>query len=343
MVNIAIVWLCTIMAIRVDAFAARGLPSPKPSVSKCQTPIPQKIFLSDMDESYWKRSSCHSTSELCSSPAHAIEQNDVPNRIIMDKRSTKHSFSVAMLSLVSLLAIELGARTTDSLNFAISTRLLSVHFWSALTPFSAIAVRLAPIPTMMKIRKSGVGGLPLLPYTAMTNLSFVLLMYGIITSDPQIMIIYSIGLAMSLYYCAQFLSRCPENASHLPRTAQFHKRVSLGIISFVLCSTIFLGKELASRIVGVTSVILSCSMYISPLTKMFKAISERSAKDIPLPFAVVGLVNTFSWVIHGFFAKKDFVLWLPCAIGVLSTSTQIMLNVLLRENKSPDGMKSQTL
>lgn len=156
---------------------------------------------------------------------------------------------------------------------------------------------------------------------------------GITISDPQIIITYLIGLAMLLYYCAQYLRHCPENASHLPRTVEFHKQVSLGIITLVLCSITFLGKELASLVVGVTSVVLSCSMYISPLSRLSKAIREKSAKDIPLPFAIIGLINTFSWVIHGFFVKKDFVLWLPCAIGVVSTSTQILLNILYRKGK----------
>jgi len=338
MFKFAIVCLCTIKAMQCDAFVAMGLPSPTYDITGLKSLMKQKLFPRDIDKSHWEKSSSQSSSGLFSSPTVAIEQNEVANHIIINNRSMTTSLSVALISMASLMAIELGARVTNSLNFAVSTRLLSIHFWSALTRFGPIAVRLAPIPTIMKIRKNGVGGLPLLPYSAMANLSFVLFMYGITISDPQIIITYLIGLAMSLYYCAQYLRHCPQNASHLPRTVEFHKRVSLGIITLVLCSITFLGKELASLIVGVTSVILSCSMYISPLSRLFKAISEKSAKDIPLPFAIIGLINTFSWVIHGFFVKKDFVLWLPCAIGVVSTSTQILLNILYRKGRRDNIM-----
>lgn len=167
----------------------------------------------------------------------------------------------------------------------------------------------------------------------MANLSFVLLVYGITKRDPRIITTYTIGLAMSLFYCAQYLHYCPPDATHLPHTPRLHRNVSLAVVSFVLCTTACLERELASLVVGIASVTLSCSMYVSPLSRLRTAIRERSAEDIPLPFAVVGLVNTFAWVVHGVFAKRDFVLWLPCAIGVVSTSTQILLNVLYRGGK----------
>jgi len=355
MLNIAIVvcLLCMIKALQCDAFVVNICrPSPNYDISRGKRAMKQNVFPSDVvDKSYYwnkKSSSRSSSNELYASPttgATTIEQTiEVANHhsIINDRSmtTTTSSLSVGMISMIaSLVAIELVAQATNSLHLAVSTRLLSIHFWSALTRFGPIAVRLAPIPTILKIRKTGaVGGLPLLPYSAMANLSFVLLMYGIMRSDPHIIITYAIGLAMSLYYCAQYLRHCPPNASHLPRTAQFHKHVTLGIIAFILCSITFLGKDLASLIVGITSVILSCSMYISPLSKMFKAIREKSAKDIPLPFAIVGLINTFSWVIHGLFVKKDFVLWLPCAIGVVSTSTQILLNILWGNGRRDNTM-----
>lgn len=324
MVKSTIAWLCPII-MQGDAFVAGRLLTVKDIISVRKEVMPHPFFLNGMKRYL---SSCHINSELHSSPTCIIEKRKVNHPIITNSRSTISLFSVAIISMVSLLVIELVARATHSLHFAVSTRLLSVNFWSALTPFGAIAVRLAPIPTILKIRSTGVGGYPLLPYSAMANLSFVLLMYGITISDPQIIITYFIGLAISLYYCVQYLRCCPENASHLPRTAQFHKDVSLGIITFILGTIAFVGKELASQIIGATSVILSCSMYISPLSRLRTAIKNKSAKDVPLPFAVVGLINTFSWVIHGLFVKRDYVLWLPCAIGVLSTSSQILLHTL---------------
>jgi len=164
--------------MQCNAYAAMGLAPPTYDISGRKSVMKQNLFLRDIDKSHWLKSSSQISSELFSSPTVAIEQNEVADHIIINNRLMTTSLSVAMISIASLMAIELGARVTNSLHFAISTRLLSIRFWSALTRFGPIAVRLAPIPTIMKIRKNGVGGLPLLPYSAMANLSFVLLMYG---------------------------------------------------------------------------------------------------------------------------------------------------------------------
>jgi len=283
--------------------------------------------------SHRKNSSLRSNNDVSSSSAGAFQTIEAANDIIIKNRSTVNPWSIAKGLIVILLALELWARKMDNPNLALSTRLLSINFWSTLAPFGSIAVRLAPIPTIMRIRKSGVGALPLLPYSAMANLAFVDLMYGVTTSNPKIIITFGIGTVIALYHCVQYLRHCPEDAQHLPGTPKIHKLVSLGIVLFTLSSIIVLENESASLIVGITSVVLTCAMYISPLCLIVKVIKEKSAKDIPLPFAVVGLINTFSWVIYGFFVKDDLVLWLPCAIGVLSTSAQIFLNALWGEGE----------
>jgi len=274
-----------------------------------------------------------SNNDISSSFAGTIQTIEAPNDSIIKNRSALNPWSVAKVLMVTLLALELWARKMDNPNLALSTRLLSISFWSTLAPFGSIAVRLAPIPTIMRIRKLGVGALPLLPYSSMANLAFVDFMYGVTTSNPKIIITFGIGTVIALYHCVQYLRHCPEDAQHLPGTAKIHKLVSLGIVFFTLSSITLLENETASLIVGITSVILTCAMYISPLCLIVKVIKEKSAKDIPLPFAVVGLINTFSWVIYGFFVKDDLVLWLPCAIGVLSTSAQIFLNALWGEGE----------
>ncbi len=57
--------------------------------------------------------------------------------------------------------------------------ILSVGFWSAVAPFASICLKLSPMPTILKLRyQEDVGGLPLLPYSAMCTLTFVLAVYG---------------------------------------------------------------------------------------------------------------------------------------------------------------------
>lgn len=69
-------------------------------------------------------------------------------------------------------------------------------------------------------------------------------------------------------------------------------------------------------------------MYIGPLTRLREAISTRSARDIPLPFAIMGFINSLAWTLYGFFELNDIVHYGPCSVGVLSTGAQILVNLL---------------
>ena len=62
---------------------------------------------------------------------------------------------------------------------ALTSNLFSATFWGSFAPFTAIGMSLAPIPTMKRIlRENDVGGLPLLPYSSMFTLCFILTLYG---------------------------------------------------------------------------------------------------------------------------------------------------------------------
>jgi solute carrier family 50 protein (sugar transporter) len=133
---------------------------------------------------------------------------------------------------------------------------------------------------------------------------------------------------LSLFYCVSYLKHSPKTATNLPGTAEQHKLVSFSIISFVLAAMAFLEPTAASKVVGWTSVVLSMIMYVGPLTRLRSSIAAKSARDIPLPFAIVGLVNAVAWFVYGFIVKNDVVLYAPCLIGLMSTSGQILVNLL---------------
>ena len=83
------------------------------------------------------------------------------------------------LPIFLLVMWEIGALLTDKLPFAITTMLFSVPFWGSIAPFASIVMKLSPMPTILNVAKNkSVGGLPLLPYTAMANLTLVLGTYG---------------------------------------------------------------------------------------------------------------------------------------------------------------------
>ena len=206
--------------------------------------------------------------------------------------------------------------------------LFTVSLWSDLAPFASIALKLSPMPTIQKVRKEGTtGGLPLLPYSAMATMTFVLVCYGLLIQDKKIIMTHGVGHLISLFYCLSFYDNVDKKANNLPGTVGVHARTGLGIAAATIATIFILGQK-AAPIVGMTTVLLSCIMYTGPLAALRAAIESKSAKNIPLPYAVASTVNALAWFVYGFFRINDFMVWAPCAIGVASATAQIVVNAL---------------
>ena len=206
--------------------------------------------------------------------------------------------------------------------------LFTVSLWSDLAPFASIALKLSPMPTIQKVRKEGTtGGLPLLPYSAMATMTFVLVCYGLLIQDKKIIMTHGAGHLISLFYCLSFCENVDKEASNLPGTVGMHARTGLGIAAATIATIVMLGQQ-AAPIVGMTTVLLSCIMYTGPLAALRAAIESKSARNIPLPYAVASTVNALAWFVYGFFRINDFMVWAPCAIGVASATAQIVVNAL---------------
>ena len=218
-------------------------------------------------------------------------------------------------------------RSASVLSFVLGP-LFTVSLWSDLAPFASIALKLSPMPTIQKVRKEGTtGGLPLLPYSAMATMTFVLVCYGLLIQDKKIIMTHGAGHLISLFYCLSFYENVDKEASNLPGTVGMHARTGLGIAAATIATIVMLGQR-AAPIVGMTTVLLSCIMYTGPLAALRAAIESKSARNIPLPYAVASTVNALAWFVYGFFRINDFMVWAPCAIGVASATAQIVVNAL---------------
>ena len=155
-------------------------------------------------------------------------------------------------------------------------------------------------------------------------------MQGLIQGDRKVYITHGIGHLISLFYCYQFTRNCPDSMSNLPGKVKHHQLASVSIALVVALSIFLLGNK-ASVVIGTLSICLSCTMYIGPLTRLREAISTRSARNIPLPFAIMGFINSFAWTIYGFFELNDVVHYGPCSIGAISTGAQILVNLLYND------------
>uniref|UniRef100_A0A7S2WAD4 Sugar transporter SWEET n=1 Tax=Eucampia antarctica TaxID=49252 RepID=A0A7S2WAD4_9STRA len=213
------------------------------------------------------------------------------------------------------------------------TTLFSVDFWSSFAPLASLSLKLSPMSTVLKFRKQqDVGGLPLLPYSAMYALTFVLAVYGFLIGDLRIMLTHGTGHIISSFYCFSYLQNCSPTANHLPGSPKLHKLVCGSILS-ATCLAVWLQGKNAAKFAGMSSVLFSSVMYIGPLTVLRSAIKKRSAKDIPLPFAINSFLNSFAWSIYGFYKMNDWMIYTPCLIGFISSTAQILINILYREEE----------
>lgn len=144
------------------------------------------------------------------------------------------------------------------------------------------------------------------------------------------MFTHGTGNLISIFYCISYLQNCPSTATHLPGPPNLHKLVSGSILS-ATCLLVWLRGKSAANLAGMSSVILSSVMYVGPLTVLRSAIQKRSARDIPLPFAIMAFINSFAWMAYGIFEINDWMIYTPCIIGFVSSSAQIFLNILYHE------------
>lgn len=328
-------WLCAIAVLdEIQSSVVLGFHEPERNWVTCYSCGTKHTILKSPKT---KNSRNHETLPLppcpqSTPPTFTIDNCDrggaiqVPLSSSLSVTSTITSFTSSTLSRIALvsllLAIEIGTR-------AMSTQLLSTHFWATIAPVFSVVLKLSPIPTILSIQKNKmVGGLPLLPYSAMANLTFALAAYGFMTKDLKVLLTHGVGFILSSFYCFQYLKNCSTDDRHLPGTPRLHKQISLSIVTFLLCSISFFPKDLATRIVGTFGMTLSCLMYAGPLCKLRDAIREKSAKELPLPFAIAGLLNSLSWFVYGYTVKEDIIIWFPCIVGLWSSSITISLNML---------------
>ena len=166
-------------------------------------------------------------------------------------------------------------------------------------------------------------------------------MYGILNAEMKIWSPNLFGLFMGLFYCSNYKKYVPKNASNLPGTLSQHIRYGGLLIMLTLLLATGLKKSVASPVIGKMGVIVCIVLFASPLSTLRDVIASKSAKSIPLPFTLVCMLNCFLWSVMGIFELKDFNVYFPNVLGLLSAIAQFMLK--LTYGDGPGGPGSEKL
>ncbi|KAL7434579.1 hypothetical protein ACHAXH_009203 [Discostella pseudostelligera] len=232
------------------------------------------------------------------------------------------------------IAQELDPTPTITVSAADSTILswaAFVEFCGIMSPFGSVLLSLAPLPTMRQIaRDKTVGKLPLLPYSTMITNSSLWLMYGLLENLMGVARCSVVGVTMGAYYIFVFVQHCSADASNLPGTVLQHVQGAGAIILINLCLAVS-GVRHASEIIGKEGVIICIILFASPLSTMRNVIATKSADSIPLPFTLACLVNCTAWFVAGYWNMKDFNIYFPNMLGIVSAAAQVVLKCMFRK------------
>ena len=207
-----------------------------------------------------------------------------------------------------------------------------VQLCGRLAPVAAISVSMAPLPTILQIRRDrSVGDFPLLPYSSMIASAFVWTAYGILKSESTIWFPNGVGLVMGVSYFIAFIEYCPPKSSTLPGSVSRHMQATSALI--VLC--LLLATVVGSKPVGVMGIIFCVFLFASPLSALKVVLQTRSAKAIPLPFTLASVINCFLWSVTGLFDMYDYAIYLPNLLGLSFGLAQVALKLIYRSGKGP--------
>mmetsp|Transcript_32398 Transcript_32398/g.95469 ORF Transcript_32398/g.95469 Transcript_32398/m.95469 type:complete len:233 (-) Transcript_32398:587-1285(-) len=195
-----------------------------------------------------------------------------------------------------------------------------------LAPAAAWVVFLSPFSTLRGVARSKtVGGLPALPYSSMVLNCSLWIIYSVLKNEPTIRYANSVGLALGTYYFYVFYNNCSPTATGLPGTLKDHVQGTGLIVAVALLIAVLLPRDTASELIGKAAVIFCVILFASPLSVLREAIMTKSAKNIPLPFALASTVNTLLWSVSGVIALRDFNVYFPNLLGLACSVAQLVV------------------
>lgn len=211
----------------------------------------------------------------------------------------------------------------------------AIELCGQVAPMAAIAVFMAPFPTMLQIRRDrSVGDYPLLPYSTMIASTFVWVAYGILKGESKVWFPNGVGLAFGLVYFLNFIRFCPPKSSTLPGTVLQHMQGTSAMIALCLAISAFAGAPM----VGNLGVILCVLMFGSPLAALKVVLQTRSAKAIPLPFTLASVLNCLLWSITGLFDMHDYAIYVPNLLGLSFGLAQVALKLIYGSGSLDDKL-----
>lgn len=172
------------------------------------------------------------------------------------------------------------------------------------------------------------------PWAMASTKCIAWLIYGVLISDVFIIISNSLGALASVFSLTSALVLL--GASRDPRDWRYVGYMET-IILLTICVwlaiayTVVVTRDavLGTTFVGYYALFTTVLMYTSSLSSIVSIITLKDASFIYLPQAIASALNSFCWLLYGFFAVNNPILYTPSIIGLLTSVPLIILKLTL--------------
>lgn len=201
---------------------------------------------------------------------------------------------------------------------------LAVSVAPKLGTFLANAMFAAGLPTILRAREAGtLGNLNVAPFAMIVGNCAAWLIYGLLVSNPYIVLSNAPGLLCGLFMVLSGASI--GNAAQ----RKLLERLVLGMSFGLICSggVISFGgltAEGAATLAVTVANVFTFAFYAAPLAGLSQVLKARSSASMVLPMIVASWLNAALWTVYGL-AISNLGVWLPNSFGVFLATLQLAI------------------
>jgi solute carrier family 50 (sugar transporter) len=214
----------------------------------------------------------------------------------------------------------------------------------------ALAIYVSPLPAIRAaIKANSLSTLSPSPFPLIVANCLIWIYYGLLIRDIWVFGSNYFGVLLGLYYVLVSY-RLGSDAIRRKLTFSllfwFAFATTGAVISFIFIpnysqaygSLTDVSPYLEPKfILGVFTLIILSAFYASPLTTLYKVVATRNAIHFSKGLAITSFCNSVTWTVYGLYLG-DLFIWLPNAVGIVLSSTQIICIIVFpRKMLIPPG------
>lgn len=252
---------------------------------------------------------------------HCTRNSDVRNENLdflpQEREESLCSVSKSTLIMCGSLPITAISSAETASNVALPAAM--VTFLKFAPPIACQFVFLAPLAAMKQFKvDNSTGDVSAIPYAAMTVNGALWVMYGLLKSDPTIILPNVSGFFFGAYYTYTY-GRYTQKSM-----APYYGGIVAGI---GFCASVAAMMENAAAIntIGLFGCGIVAVMFGGPLGAIKTVINDENTNSLPVAFTVATFVNCVCWSSYGWFVIDDIYVWGPNLAGLSASIAQLSL------------------